>query len=95
MIPFLANFLGDSVTLLGVDGVADDVTDGEALLVLTDVQLGLTDLVGDLLAVELWHLDTLLRGDRGAGGGVYRRTNLLHYNTLLQRTFMTGEWYLL
>ena len=67
----LANLLGDSVALLGVDGVADDVTDGEALLVLTDLQLGLTDLVWDILAVELRHRDTLLGGDGGAGGGVH------------------------
>ena len=38
---------------------------------LGDLQLGLTDLVWDILAVELRDRDTLLAGDGGAGGGVH------------------------
>ena len=83
MNPSLANILGDCAALLGVDSTADDVTDREALLVLGDLQLGVTCLVRDLLTVHVWDGQTLLRGDGGAGAGLHCSAHLLHCSAAL------------
>lgn len=63
---------------LGVDGFADHVRDGEALLMGADLQPGLADLVRNLLADDVRDLDTLLLRDGGALGGLHLGAHLLH-----------------
>ena len=64
----VAHSLVDGIAVLGASGGAEDVTDGEALLVLGDLQPCLTDLLWDLLAVEVRQSEAELVGE---GGAVY------------------------
>ena len=83
MNPSLTNILGDCAALLGVDSTADDVTDREALLVLRDLQLGVTCLVRDLLTVQVWHCHALLLRHWGTLGGFHSGAHILHYSNII------------
>ena len=52
--------------MLGGDSIADDITDCEALLVLGYLQLGLTQLVRNLITHQVWDSETLLLSGRRA-----------------------------